>query len=71
MYGDLGTIVMSNTKIHILPMNTTNINLIASNYNSNQVAIEWRLLDKNIMTLTMAVANKETQKTDCFALGDM
>jgi hypothetical protein len=40
MYGDLGTIVMSNTKIHILPMNTTNINLIASNYNSNQVAIE-------------------------------
>jgi hypothetical protein len=71
MYGDLGTIVMSNTKIHILPMNTTNINLIASNYNSNQVAIEWRLLDKNIMTLTMAVANKETQKTDSFASGDM
>jgi hypothetical protein len=61
MYGALCTIVMSNTKIHILPMNATNNNLIASNNNSNQVAIEWRLLDKNIMTLTTAVAKKETQ----------
>jgi hypothetical protein len=43
-------------------MNATNNNLIASNYKLNQVAIEWRLLDKNIMTLTTAVAKKETQQ---------
>jgi hypothetical protein len=42
-------------------MNATNNNLIASNYNSNQVAIEWRPLDKNIMTLTTNVAKKKTQ----------
>jgi hypothetical protein len=50
-------------------MNATNKNLIAPNYNSNQVAIEWRLLDKNIMTLTTAVAKKKTQQIDCFASG--
>jgi hypothetical protein len=39
-------------------MNATNKNLIASNYNSNQVAIKWRLLDKNIMTVAIAIAKK-------------
>jgi hypothetical protein len=53
---------MSNTKIYILPMNATNNNLIASNYNSNQMAIGWRMLDKNIMTLNTVVAKKETQR---------
>jgi hypothetical protein len=60
MYDNLCTIVMSDTKILILHMNPTNKNLIASNYNSNQVAIEWRLLDKNIMTLAIAITKKET-----------
>jgi hypothetical protein len=62
MYDNLCTIVMSDTKILILHMNPTNKNLIASNYNSNQVAIEWRLLDKNIMTLAIAITKKETQR---------
>jgi hypothetical protein len=61
MYDDLCTIAMSNTNINILHMNATNNNLIASNYNSNQVAIEWRPLDKNIMTLTTNVAKKKKQ----------
>jgi hypothetical protein len=69
MYGDLCTIAMSNTKLHILPTNATNNNLIASNYNSKQMAIEWRLLDKNIKTLTTTVAKKETQQTNYFASG--
>jgi hypothetical protein len=50
-------------------MNATNSNLIASNYNSNQVAIEWRLLDKNIKKLTTTEAKKETQQTDYFPSG--
>jgi hypothetical protein len=59
MYGDLRNIAMSNTKIHIHHMNATNNMLTARNYNSNQVPIEWRLLDKNIMTLTTDVANSK------------
>jgi hypothetical protein len=50
-------------------MNATNNNLIDSNYKSNQVAIEWRLLDKNLMILTTAIAKKATQQTDCFTSG--
>jgi hypothetical protein len=61
MYDEICTMAMSNRKIHILPMNASNNNLIASIYNSTQVAIEWRLLDKNIMTLTTALARKKPQ----------
>jgi hypothetical protein len=33
-----------------------------SNYNSNQVATEWKMVDNNMMTLATVVAKKETQR---------
>jgi hypothetical protein len=69
MYADLCPIAMSNTTIHIFPMNAANNKLMASKYNSNQVAIEWRLLDKNIMTLATTIAKKETQLLGFDTLG--
>jgi hypothetical protein len=33
-----------------------------SNYNSNQVAAEWKMVDNNMMTLATVVAKKETQR---------
>jgi hypothetical protein len=69
MYAGLCTIATSNIRMHMLHMDSTNNNIIASNYNSSQVVIARRLLDKTIRSLTITVANTAAQQPDHFASG--
>jgi hypothetical protein len=66
-YDYICTIAISNIKMHMLPTNATDNNIIASNYNFSLVAIERRLHDKTFMTPTTSVAKKVAQQTYRFA----
>jgi hypothetical protein len=67
MYDDLCTIAMPNIKMHMIPTDATNNNIIASNNNFSLVTIERRLHDKTFMTPSTSVAKMEGQQTYHFA----
>jgi hypothetical protein len=66
MYDNLCTTAMSNIKMHMIPTDATNNNIVASNYNFSLVAIQRWLHDKTFMTPSTSIAKKIAQQTHRF-----